>query len=75
MFICQNRLTHKITHLECYSPINVTAGKEGNWPIGVRRFWDVELKKKKKDLQRKGRGWVSLYFMAWLSINLYIYFL
>lgn len=71
MFICQNRLTHKITHLEC---IYVTAGKEGNWPIGARRFWDVELKKK-KDLQRKGRGWVSLYFMARLSINLYIYFL
>lgn len=70
MFICQNRLTHEITHLEC---IYVTAGKEGNWPIGARRFSDVELKK--KDLQRKGRGWVSLYFMAWLSINLYIYFL
>lgn len=58
MFICQNRLTHKITHLEC---IYVTAGKEGNWPIGARRFSDVELKKKR--FAEKGQGLsVSLFY-------------
>lgn len=60
IFICQNRLTYKITHLEC---IYVTAGKEGNWPIGARRFSDVELKKK---ICRERAG-VECLFILWLD--------
>lgn len=67
IFICQNRLTYKITHLEC---IYVTAGKEGNWPIGARRFSDVALKKK---ISRERAG-VECLFILWLdSLLTYIF--